>query len=111
DLFNEENLQYFRIFTDRVARLSSTTRMLQEYSVQVREAYHAQLDLDLNNIMKMFTVVTTIFLPLTLIVGWYGMNFTTMPELTWKYGYLFVIGLCVITAFICIYFFKKKKFM
>jgi magnesium transporter len=111
DILSEENLHYFRIFTDRVSRLSNNTRMLQEYSVQVREAYHAQLEYDLNKIMKIFTVVTTIFLPLTLIVGWYGMNFTTMPELTWRYGYLFVITLSIIVAIICIVYFKKKKFM
>lgn len=111
DLFTDENLRYFKIFTDRVSRLSSNTRMLQEYSVQIREAYHSQLDNDLNNIMEIFTVVTTIFLPLTLIVGWYGMNFTTMPELTWKYGYLFVIVISAIVAIICIIFFRKKKFM
>lgn len=85
--------------------------MLQEYSVHVREAYHAQLEYDLNRIMKVFTVVTTIFLPLTLIVGWYGMNFTTIPEITWKYGYLYVILLSIIVAIICIIFFRKKKFM
>lgn len=111
DLLAEENLHYFKVFTDRVSRLSNNTRMLQEYSVQVREAYHAQLEYDLNKIMKMFTVVTTIFLPLTLIVGWYGMNFTTMPELTWRYGYLFVISLSIIVAIICIVYFKKKRFM
>ncbi len=111
DLFKEKNLRYFKMFTDRVTRLSNTTRMLQDYSIHVREAYHAQLDYNLNSIMKMFTVVTTIFLPLTLIVGWYGMNFTTMPELTWKYGYLFVIIISVIVAVICILYFKKKKFL
>ncbi len=111
DILSEDNLHYFTIFTEKVSRLSNNTRMLQEYSVQVREAYHAQLEYDLNKIMKMFTVVTTIFLPLTLIVGWYGMNFTTMPELTWRYGYLFVIILSIIVALICIIFFKKKKFM
>ncbi|MDF2537178.1 MAG: Mg2 transporter protein CorA family protein [Herbinix sp.] len=111
DLFLEENLHYFKKFYDRATRLSNNTRMLQDYSVHVREAYHAQLEYDLNKIMKLFTVVTTIFLPLTLIVGWYGMNFTTMPELTWRYGYLFVIILSIIIATICLIYFKKKKFM
>ena len=111
DIFSDENLHYFRIFSDRANRLSNNTRALQEYSVHVREAYHAQLEYDLNKIMKIFTVVTTIFLPLTLIVGWYGMNFTTMPELTWQYGYLYVILLSVIVAIVCLIFFRKKKFM
>lgn len=111
DIFNEENLHYFGVFSSRAQRLSNNTRMLQEYCVQVREAYHAQLEYDLNRIMKIFTVVTTVFLPLSLIVGWYGMNFTTMPELTWKFGYLYVIIFSIIVAIICFLFFKKKKFM
>ncbi len=111
DIFAEENLHYFRIFSNRASRLSSNTRMLQEYSMHVRESYHAQLDNDMNKIMKMFTVVTTIFLPLTLIVGWYGMNFTSMPELTWRFGYIYVFLLSIIVAIICYIFFKKKKFM
>ncbi len=111
DIFQEENLRYFKLFTNRVTRLSNNTRMLQDYCIHVRDAYHAQMDYNLNSIMKMFTVVTTIFLPLTLIVGWYGMNFTHMPELSWKYGYLFVIIISIIVAFICIIYFKKKKFL
>ena len=111
DIFNENNLHYFRIFGSKATRLSNNVRMLQEYSIHVRESYHAQLDNDMNRIMKMFTVVTTVFLPLTLIVGWYGMNFTTMPELTWTYGYLFVILISVLVAILCFIYFKKKKFM
>jgi magnesium transporter len=111
DLFEEKNLRYFKMFTDRATRLSNNTRMLQEYSIHVREAYHAQLEYAQNNIMKMFTVVTTVFLPLTLIVGWYGMNFTTMPELTWKFGYLYVIIVSIIVAILCLLYFKKKKFL
>ncbi len=111
DIFKEDNLRYFKLFTDRVTRLSNNTRMLQDYCIHVRDAYNAQLNYNLNNIMKMFTVVTTIFLPLTLIVGWYGMNFTYMPELNWKYGYIFVIIISIIVAAICIFYFKKKKFL
>jgi magnesium transporter len=111
DIFKEENLHYFRIFSSRATRLCENVRMLQEYSIHVRESYHSQLDNDMNRIMKIFTVVTTVFLPLTLIVGWYGMNFTTMPELTWRYGYLFVTILSIIVAILCFIYFKKKKFL
>jgi magnesium transporter len=111
DLFEEDQLRYFALFSNRVSRLSNTTRMLQDYCIHVRDAYHSQMDYNLNNIMKLFTVVTSIFLPLTLIVGWYGMNFTTMPELTWKYGYLFVIVITVVVAVAFLFYFKKKKFL
>lgn len=111
DIFSDENLHFFRIFSGKATRMSNNVRMLQEYSIHVRESYHSQLNNDTNRIMKMFTVVTTVFLPLTLIVGWYGMNFTTMPELTWRYGYVFVILISIIVAILCFIYFKKKKFM
>ena len=60
--------------------------------------------------MKLLTVVTTICLPLTIIVGWYGMNFV-MPELQWRGGYLYVIVLSLAVLGLVIWYFKKKKFL
>ncbi len=111
ELFEEKNLRYFKIFTDKSTRHSNTIQMLRDNLIHLREAYEAVLEYNLNSTMKLFTVITTIFLPLTLIVGWYGMNFTNMPELTWKYGYVMVIGLSIAVIVTCIIFFKKKHFM
>jgi magnesium transporter len=58
--------------------------------------------------MKTFTVMTSIFLPLTLIVGWYGMNLK-IPEYDWDYGYPFVIAISIVVAVITLIYFKKKK--
>ena len=109
EMFPPENVRRFATFTERTMRLSENVKHLKEYAVQLRETHDAMLDYNLNNIMKLFTVITTIFLPLTLIVGWYGMNFTDMPELTWKYGYPGVIVFSVIVVGICIIAFKKYK--
>ena len=111
DLFQDEDLRYFKIFTDKTSRLMNNIQILSENLIHLREAADAALNYNLNMIMKMFTVVTTIFLPLTLIVGWYGMNFTHMPELAWKYGYLGVVVLSVTVVAVCIIFFKKKKLL
>lgn len=110
-LFEEENLRYFKIFTDKAGRLSLNTQTLCENLIHLREALDASLNYSMNRSMRVFTVVSIIFLPLTLIVGWYGMNFTTMPELTWKYGYLFVILLSIGVLSFCLFYFKKKKIM
>lgn len=81
---------------------------LQEYVEQVREAYQSQIDIEQNDIMKVFTVITSLFLPLTLITGWYGMNLQ-MPEFGWHYGYIMVIGISVSVVTILLIYFKKKK--
>ena len=110
DLFEEEDLRYFKIFTDKSERLSNNTQLLCDNLIHLREAMDATLNYNLNNTMKLFTMVTIIFQPLTLIVGWYGMNFKYMPELIWKFGYLYVIVLSIVVVGAILYWFKKRKF-
>jgi magnesium transporter len=78
--------------------------------VYLREELSAALDYNMNRTMKILTVISAIFLPLTLIVGWYGMNFRNMPELEWEYGYIGVAVLCIAVVAVCVVFFKKKKY-
>ena len=111
ELFSGKELRFLKIFSGKAARLSANTKTQSENLIHLREAHDAAVNYELNWIMKVFTVVTVVFLPLTLIVGWYGMNFTTMPELTWKYGYLFVICLSVIVLCASIFYFRKKKLL
>ena len=85
--FKIENLRYFRLFINRAERLHEQSMSLRDYTMQLRDLYKAHLDLKQNRIMTVLTVVTTIFMPLTLIVGWYGMNFRYMPELDSRWGY------------------------
>lgn len=110
DLFEEEDLRYFKIFTDKSERLSNNTQLLCDNLIHLREAMDATLNYNLNNTMKLFTMVTIIFQPLTLIVGWYGMNFKYMPELNWKFGYVYVIVLSIAVVGAILYWFKKRKF-
>ena len=111
DLFAAKQLYHFRTARDKIARLSANAQLLRDSLVQVREAYMAALDYNANRIMKVFTGVTTVFLPLTLIVGWYGMNFRYMPELSSPYGYPAVIVLSVLVVALCLLFFRKKKLL
>ena len=62
-------------------------RTLREYVLQVRELFQAEIDIRQNRIMKTLAIVTTIFLPLSLVAGWNGMNFVDMLKLRWRYGY------------------------
>ena len=105
--FSSEYIKYFGVLLGRFNRLQSRCADLLEYSREVKEEYQAQSDGRQNSNMAFLTVVSTIFLPLTLITGWYGMNFENMPEL--RSGYPAVIILSLVVILICIYIFKKKK--
>ena len=107
--FARKQLKYFGTIADRADRLMGRTGYLLEYAQQVRDTYQAQVDAVQNKNMQFLTVVSTIFFPLTLITGWYGMNFQNMPEL--KHGYPGVILLSLIVVAVCIIFFKKKKIL
>lgn len=109
-IFKEREKRSFSLFTERVNRLHDETLMLRDYCVQIREVYQSLIDERQNEIMKLLTIVTTIVLPLSLVAGWYGMNFTNMPELTWHYGYGFIILLSIVITILNILYFKKKKF-
>jgi magnesium transporter len=65
----------------------------------------------MNSIMKVLTMMSTIFLPLTLITGVYGMNFDIMPELRWKYGYFFVLAMLVAVGGGMLMYFRKKGWL
>ena len=111
DFFNEDNTRYFHLFTQRVSRLHDITSSLREYSIQIRDLYQSQLDIKQNRTMALLTVITSIFMPLTLIAGWYGMNFKYMPELEYKASYPIIIALSVVIVIVCLIFFKKKKWL
>ncbi|WP_396195785.1 CorA family divalent cation transporter, partial [Flavobacterium sp.] len=71
--------------------------------------YFSAQNQKMNQVMKTLTVVSVFFMPLTFIVGIYGMNFDNMPELHWKYGYFMVLGFMFFLLLGMIYYFKKKK--
>lgn len=104
--FLKKQLKYFGTLTDRADRLMSKTGHLLEYAQQVKEAYQAQIGARQNSNMQFLTVISTIFFPLTLITGWFGMNFQNMPGL--KDGYPWVVALSVVVIVGCIIIFKRK---
>ena len=109
--FKEANLRYFHMFSNRMARLYDIATSLREYTMQLGDLYQSQIDLKQNRIMTILTVVTSIFMPLTLITGWYGMNFTYMPELDSPYAYPIVIIAALAIAIGSLLYFKKKKWL
>ena len=107
---SEQDTQGWDRFMHRVERLQNHVHLLRENVLQIRELYQSMQDARQNKIMGIITIVTSFFLPLTLITGWYGMNFVYMPELQWRYGYFVVIIISLVIVIAEIIYFKKKKF-
>ena len=104
--FLKKHLKYFGTLTDRADRLMSRTGHLLEYAQQVKDACQAQTDARQNSNMQFLTVISTIFFPLTLITGWFGMNFKDMPGL--ENGYPLIVALSIVVIIVCLIIFKKK---
>lgn len=111
DIFNNTNLRYINNLEDKLIRLSNNTQYLIESAIHLRETYQSAIDYYQNKTIKLLTIITSIFMPLTLITGWYGMNFVYMPEIYFKYSYPCIILLAILIIIICIIFFKKRKIL
>ena len=111
ELLDEKSYKLFGLFRDKAVRYKENTDILRESVTHLWDAYQTSIDARQNEIMKLFTVVTSVFLPMTVIVGWYGMNFKYMPELSSRFGYPYVIFLNVAVVFSLIYIFKRKRWI
>lgn len=109
EYFAREKLRYFRTVSERAERMERKAAKLLEQSKQIRDVYQAQIEAKQNQIMQLLTVVSTIFAPLTLLTGWYGMNFHSMPELEWGYPGIFLVAAAIIAVLIV--YFKRKHFL
>lgn len=107
-LLSKNTLKKFSMLDSKLDRLSGKTTNLMNYASEIRSAYQAEVDLQLNKAMKVLTIITVIVLPLTLIAGWYGMNLQ-MPEYAYGYSYPVVIVLSAIVIIGSFIFFKKNK--
>ena len=108
NLFEKQTLKLFKILRGKVSRLYNRVLNLLDYVTEIREAYQSEVDINLNKTMRILTAVTIIFMPITLISTWYGMNFN-MPEYSWKLAYPIIIIISLILTLLCICYFRKKK--
>ncbi|AEV29661.1 magnesium Mg(2+) and cobalt Co(2+) transport protein CorA [Sphaerochaeta pleomorpha str. Grapes] len=104
------SVPFFRDTFDHVLWLSEECETLRDTSQGLMEVYISSLDMKMNRIMKVLTIISTIFIPITFITGMYGMNFIHMPYITkTAWGFSFVIGFCIVLSIWMIFWFKKKK--
>lgn len=107
--FNQENMQLLHLFGDRAERLQNMAQQAIEHCQTLRDFEQAQSDHKQNRTVQFLTILTSIFFPLTVITGWYGMNFQYMPELEAEYGYVTIglVSLGVIAVELIILKWKK----
>jgi magnesium transporter len=102
---------YFRDIYDHTIQVADTIETLRDMLSSMLDIYLSSVSNRLNSIMKVLTIIATIFIPLTFIVGIYGMNFRYMPELEWKWGYFAVWFVILAVVIGMLVYFKKKKWM
>jgi magnesium transporter len=107
----ESTKVFFRDVYDHVVQIVDTIETLREMVSASLDIYLSSISYRLNAVMKVLTIITTIFMPLTFIVGIYGMNFEHMPELKWEWGYPLIIGVMVMIAIAMLGFFIRKKWI
>jgi magnesium transporter len=100
---------YYRNIYDHLVRIEMLTLGLRDMTESVLSTYLSSVSNRMNEVMKVLTLIATIFIPLTFVVGIYGMNFVNMPELKWRYGYFVaLIVMAVIGTSLAVYFRRRK---
>ena len=110
-LISDELQQYFGDIYENAVKITETFETFRDLVGNLREAYQSSVANRANEIMRVFTALTTIFMPLTIITGIYGMNFDHMPELHMKYGYYAVLIVMLAVGFSMFLFFRKKDWL
>ncbi|MEJ2156239.1 MAG: magnesium/cobalt transporter CorA [Desulfobacteraceae bacterium] len=111
DLIREENLIYFSDVYDHIVQLIDTNESYRDVLTGMLDLYLSTVSYRMNQVMKVLTIVATIFIPITFIAGIYGMNFKYMPELEWPWGYGAVWCVMMAIAVIMLFIFKKNKWL
>lgn len=110
-LISKDTKLFLRDALDHCMEVNESLQIYREMSVSLMEMYMSHVSNRMNEVMKVLTIMASIFIPLTFIAGIYGMNFEWMPELQWKYGYFVVLGFMLIILIIMLIFFKRKQWL
>lgn len=108
-LINKSTGPYFRDIYDHTIQIMDTVESFRDMVSGMLDIYLSSISNRMNAVMKVLTIIATIFIPLTFISGVYGMNFRFMPELEWRFGYFIVLGIMTAVAVAMLIYFKRKK--
>lgn len=108
-IVNDSTEIYLRDLYDHVVQIMDTTETLRDILAGIMDVYLSSTSNRMNEIMKVLTIISTVFIPLSFIVGLYGMNLENMPELKWPWMYPVLWAIMISIAISMLYYFKKKK--
>ena len=110
-LLGEDIEHFLHDLHDHTVQLLETVGIIREMVTSMSDLYLSVANNRMNEVMKVLTMMATIFIPLTFIAGIYGMNFKLMPELEWRWGYFAVLGFMVAVGVAMVAYFKRKKWL
>ncbi len=110
-LITKDTKLFLRDVLDHATEINDSLQIYREMSMSLMEMYMSNMSNKMNEVMKVLTIMASIFIPLTFIAGIYGMNFEYMPELAWKYGYFALLGIMVFIFVAMIIYFKRKRWL
>ena len=110
-LIHKKTIHFFRDIYDHIIQLSENIDIYREMIWGLMDMYMTTISNKMNEVMKVLTIIATIFIPLTFIAGIYGMNFENIPELSYKYGYFVLWGIMIVLFIGMIFYFKRKKWL
>ena len=102
---------YYRNIHDHLVRIEMLTLGLRDMTESVLSTYLSSVSNRMNEVMKVLTLIATIFIPLTFIAGIYGMNFAYMPELEWRYGYFIILIVMAVVGVCLAVYFRRRKWL
>jgi magnesium transporter len=110
-LLHDATRLYFRDVYDHTVQVIDTVETYRDLLSGMLDLYLSSISNRTNEVMKFLTVIGTIFMPLTFLVGVYGMNFKYLPELEWKNGYFAIWGVMIALALLMVAYFRKKRWL
>ncbi|MGB1268574.1 MAG: magnesium/cobalt transporter CorA [Flavobacteriaceae bacterium] len=111
NLIEDDTYAFLRDLYDHTIQVMDMIESYRDMLNGLQDLFITEVSFKMNKVMQLLTIVSTIFIPLTFLAGIYGMNFTNMPELHWKYGYFILMGTMLFLAIMLILFFRRKKWL
>jgi magnesium transporter len=111
DLIQDNNLKYLSDIYDHTIHVIQSIETYRDLVSSLMDLHLSSISYRMNVVMKVLTIISTIFIPLTFLAGVYGMNFKYFPELQWQYAYPTFWGICIVLFIAMMFYFKKKKWL